>query len=56
MMAQAMICMLQPSYYHFHVHFSHMKQLGSGLLAGKAHLLSNIIGENPADFVPTAIA
>ena len=35
---------LQPSYYHFHIHFSHTKHFGHGLLAGKAHLLSDIIG------------
>lgn len=33
----------QPSYYHFHVHFVHIKYEGSGLVAGKAHLLDDII-------------
>ncbi len=33
----------QPSYYHFHVHFVHIKYDGPGLLAGKAHLLEDII-------------
>ncbi|KAK9793487.1 hypothetical protein WJX73_002981 [Symbiochloris irregularis] len=41
----------QPSYYHFHVHFSSMKQLGSGLLAGKAHVLSDVI-DNIATIAP----
>lgn len=37
----------QPSYYHLHVHFVHIKQdLGPGMAAGKAHLLLDIIGEH----------
>ncbi|XP_048580917.1 m7GpppX diphosphatase [Nematostella vectensis] len=33
----------QPSYYHFHVHFTHLKFDAPGLGSGKAHLLSDII-------------
>ncbi len=36
----------QPSYYHLHVHFVHIKHdVGLGMAAGKAHLLLDIIGE-----------
>ena len=34
----------QPSYYHFHVHVTHVDWEGPGALVGKAHLLSEIIG------------
>lgn len=34
----------QPSYYHFHVHVAHMGLEGSGVMAGKAVLLDDIIG------------
>jgi m7GpppX diphosphatase len=38
----------QPSYYHLHVHFLHIKlDAGHGMAAGKAHLLLDIIGEGP---------
>ncbi|EIE20512.1 scavenger mRNA decapping enzyme, partial [Coccomyxa subellipsoidea C-169] len=34
----------QPSYYHLHVHFLHVKfDAGAGMAAGKAHLLNDII-------------
>lgn len=34
-----------PSYYHLHVHFVHVKHdAGAGMAAGKAHLLSDVIG------------
>jgi hypothetical protein len=36
----------QPSYYHLHVHFMHVKHdAGAGMAAGKAHLLDDLIGE-----------
>ncbi len=35
----------QPSYYHFHVHVTHVDVEGGGLMAGKAILLDTIIGE-----------
>jgi hypothetical protein len=36
----------QPSYYHLHVHFMHIRRdAGAGMAVGKAHLLSDIIGE-----------
>lgn len=34
-----------PSYYHFHVHITHINWEEPGLLAGKAHLLDNVIGK-----------
>jgi hypothetical protein len=35
----------QPSYYHLHVHFLHVKyDAGAGMAAGKAHLLNDVIG------------
>ena len=34
-----------PSYYHFHVHVTHVKWSGMGASVGKAHLLDDIIGE-----------
>lgn len=34
----------QPSYYHLHVHIAHIQYSGSGLHAGKAILLDDIIG------------
>jgi m7GpppX diphosphatase len=33
----------QPSYYHLHVHFAHVRHEGAGLMAGKAHLLADVI-------------
>lgn len=34
----------QPSYYHFHVHITHLQlDEGHGMAAGKAHLLEDII-------------
>ena len=37
----------QPSYYHLHVHFLHVKHdSGMGMAVGKAHLLSNVIGNS----------
>lgn len=33
-----------PSYYHFHVHVTHVAWEGAGALVGKAHLLDDIIG------------
>ncbi|KNC81538.1 hypothetical protein SARC_06145 [Sphaeroforma arctica JP610] len=33
----------QPSYYHFHVHFTHVKYLAPGTHCGKAHLLQDVI-------------
>lgn len=33
----------QPSYYHLHVHFTHLNYDSPGLLAGKAHLLAEVI-------------
>lgn len=39
----------QPSYYHLHVHFLHVKyDAGPGMAVGKAHLLNDIIGANLA--------
>lgn len=36
----------QPSYYHLHVHFLHVKHdAGMGMAVGKARLLSDVIGE-----------
>lgn len=36
----------QPSYYHLHVHFVHVKyDAGMGMAVGKAHFLDGIIGE-----------
>ena len=38
-------CHYQPSYYHLHVHFVHIRcDIGMGMAIGKAHLLSDIIG------------
>ena len=38
----------QPSYYHLHMHFLHIKcDAGAGMAAGKAHLLDDVIGEDP---------
>jgi hypothetical protein len=37
-----------PTYYHFHVHFAHLKLQGPATLAGKAFLLDDIIGEGSA--------
>ena len=38
-------CHYQPSYYHLHVHFVHMRcDIGMGMAVGKAHLLPDIIG------------
>ena len=35
----------QPSYYHLHMHFLHVKHdAGMGMAVGKAHLLSDVIG------------
>ena len=40
----------QPSYYHLHVHFLHVKHdAGMGMAAGKAHLLTDVIGEEPVE-------
>ena len=37
----------QPSYYHLHVHFVHVKHdAGMGMAVGKAHLLSEVISES----------
>lgn len=37
----------QPSYYHLHVHFLHVKHdAGMGMAVGKAHLLSDVISES----------
>jgi m7GpppX diphosphatase len=34
----------QPSYYHFHLHFTHLQlDEGHGMAAGKAHLLEDVI-------------
>ncbi|ORX68641.1 hypothetical protein DL89DRAFT_293863 [Linderina pennispora] len=33
----------QPSYYHFHVHVTHVNFSGKGVMAGRAHLLDTII-------------
>ena len=33
----------QPSYYHLHVHYTHLKYQDGGIHAERAHLLSNII-------------
>ncbi|KAJ7380952.1 hypothetical protein OS493_004542 [Desmophyllum pertusum] len=33
----------QPSYYHFHVHFTHLKYDAPGCGIGKAHLLQDVI-------------
>lgn len=33
----------QPSYYHFHVHFTHAQMEMPGLMAGKAHLLQSVL-------------
>ncbi|PFX24599.1 m7GpppX diphosphatase-like [Stylophora pistillata] len=33
----------QPSYYHFHVHFTHIKYSAPGCSLGKAHLLHDVI-------------
>lgn len=33
----------QPSFYHLHVHFTYLKYEAPGILAEKAHLLSNVI-------------
>jgi m7GpppX diphosphatase len=33
----------QPSYYHLHVHFAHVRHEGAGLQVGKAHLLGDVI-------------
>ena len=33
----------QPSYYHFHVHFTHLKQDCMGMVVGRAHLLDDVI-------------
>eukprot|EP00877_Chromochloris_zofingiensis_P009222 jgi/Chrzof1/4553/Cz14g18030.t1 len=38
-----------PSYYHFHVHITHINWEEPGLLAGKAHLLDNVI-DNITEF------
>lgn len=32
-----------PSYYHLHVHFTHISYDAPGIVAGKAHLLDDII-------------
>ncbi len=32
-----------PSYHHLHVHFAHVRHEGAGLLAGKAHLLADVV-------------
>lgn len=34
----------QPSYYHFHVHFTHIKLEAPGFGADRAHLLTDVIG------------
>lgn len=34
----------QPSYYHLHVHFTHLNYDSPGQKAGKAHLLAEVIG------------
>lgn len=35
----------QPSYYHFHIHITHVDYLGfQGITVGQAHLLDDIIG------------
>lgn len=33
----------QPSYYHFHVHFTHVKYEAPGTLIGQSHLLDDVI-------------
>lgn len=33
----------QPSFYHLHVHFTYLKHEAPGILAERAHLLSNVI-------------
>ncbi|EDV29254.1 m7GpppX diphosphatase [Trichoplax sp. H2] len=33
----------QPSYYHFHVHFTHVKYEAPGSVVGRAHLLEDVI-------------
>eukprot|EP01134_Creolimax_fragrantissima_P008185 CFRG8185T1 len=33
----------QPTYYHFHVHFTHVSYMAPGTHVGKAHLLTDII-------------
>jgi m7GpppX diphosphatase len=33
----------QPSFYHLHVHFSHIKYEVANVAAGRAHLLKNVI-------------
>jgi m7GpppX diphosphatase len=34
----------QPSYYHFHLHITHLQlDEGHGMAAGKAHLLEDVI-------------
>ena len=39
----------QPSYYHLHAHFLHVKyDVGAGMAVGKAHLLNDIIGASHA--------
>lgn len=33
----------QPSFYHLHVHFMHLRHDGPGITAESAHLLTNVI-------------
>lgn len=33
----------QPSFYHLHVHFTYLRHEAPGILAERAHLLSNVI-------------
>ena len=33
----------QPSYYHFHVHFTHLRYDAPGCGTGRAHLLQDVI-------------
>lgn len=33
----------QPSFYHLHIHFCYLRHEAPGILAEKAHLLSNVI-------------
>ena len=39
----------QPTYYHFHVHFTHVEYDAPGCIVGRAHLLQDII-ENIENF------
>ena len=41
----------QPSFYHLHVHFTHVKQIAAGILVGRAHMLDDVI-DNIANIHP----